>query len=107
SSRGPRRGGRRIHPASEAKMDYQVEIRVVPRKGILDPQGKAVHGALTGIGFDGVGEVHVGRLIRVELEAESATAAEEQAVAMCRQILANPVTEDYDVRVLPGVESAR
>lgn len=88
-------------------MEFQVEIRVVPRKGILDPQGKAVHGALTSLGFSGIGEVHVGRLIRLELEAEDADAAHENAVAMCRQLLANPVTEDYDVRVLEGVESIR
>ena len=78
---------------------YQVEVRVVPRAGILDPQGKAVGGALASLGFSGVGEVHVGRLIRMSLEAESAAAAEEAAVAMCRQLLANPVTEDYDVRI--------
>lgn len=79
---------------------YQVEVRVVPRAGILDPQGKAVGGALASLGFSGVGEVHVGRLIRMSLEAESAAAAEEAAVAMCRQLLANPVTEDYDVRIV-------
>lgn len=87
-------------------MAYQVEIRVVPREGILDPQGKAVHSALTGLGFPGVGEVHVGRLIRIEIDAESADAAEERGVAMCRQLLANPVTEDFDVRVVDMAESA-
>ena len=81
-------------------MSFQVEIRVVPRKGILDPQGKAVHGALTSLGFAGVGEVHVGRLIRIELDARDAAEAEERTIAMCRQLLANPVTEDFDVRVL-------
>ena len=78
---------------------YRVEIRVVPRKGILDPQGKAVGGALRTLGFQGVGEVHVGRYIALDLEAESASAAEEAAVAMCRQLLANPVTEDYRLTV--------
>jgi phosphoribosylformylglycinamidine synthase len=81
-------------------MAFQVEIRVVPRRGILDPQGKAVHGALGTLGFDGVGEVHVGRLVRLDLDAASAEAAEQQATAMCRQLLANPVTEDFDVRVV-------
>lgn len=81
-------------------MAYQVEVRVVPRRGILDPQGKAVHGALSSLGFDGVGEVHVGRLVRIDLEAASPEAAEQQAVAMCRQLLANPVTEDFDVKVV-------
>lgn len=78
---------------------YQVEVRVVPRAGILDPQGKAVGGALASLGFSGVGQVHVGRLVRLSLEAESSAAAEEAAVAMCQQLLANPVTEDYDVLV--------
>jgi phosphoribosylformylglycinamidine synthase subunit PurS len=88
-------------------MEYQVEIRVLPRKGILDPQGKAVHGALTTLGFGGVEEVHVGRLIRISLRASSEGEAEERAVAMCRQLLANPVTEDFDVHVHEAVESAR
>ena len=82
--------------------DFQVEVRVVPREGILDPQGKAVAGALKSLGFEGVDHVHVGRLVTLSLTAESADAAEQAAVAMCRQLLANPVTEDYDVRVLEG-----
>jgi phosphoribosylformylglycinamidine synthase len=88
-------------------MAYQVEIRVVPRRGILDPQGKAVHGALGTLGFSGVGEVHVGRLVRLDLDAASAEAAAQQATAMCRQLLANPVTEDFDVRVIEDAGSAR
>ena len=88
-------------------MEYLVEIRVVPRRGILDPQGKAVHGALTTLGFVGVGEVHVGRLIRVLLQAEDAAVAEERAIAMCRQLLANPVTEDFDVSLVEREGSVR
>ncbi|HUE95400.1 MAG TPA: phosphoribosylformylglycinamidine synthase subunit PurS [Longimicrobiaceae bacterium] len=88
-------------------MDYQVEIRVVPRRGILDPQGQAVHGALATLGFSGVGEVHVGRLIRLDLTAESGQAAEDQATAMCRQLLANPVTEDFEVEVHEAEEAGR
>ena len=84
--------------------DFQVEVRVVPREGILDPQGKAVAGALKSLGFEGVDHVHVGRLVTLSLSADSADAAQAAAVAMCRQLLANPVTEDYDVRVL---EAAR
>jgi phosphoribosylformylglycinamidine synthase subunit PurS len=84
--------------------DFQVEVRVVPREGILDPQGKAVAGALKSLGFEGVDHVHVGRLVTLSLTAGSAEEAEAAAVAMCRQLLANPVTEDFDVRVL---EAAR
>ncbi len=81
-------------------MTYQVEVRVVPRRGILDPQGKAVHGALTSLGFSGVEEVHVGRLVRLQLDAPDSEAARQQAIAMCRQLLANPVTEDFEVAVI-------
>lgn len=82
--------------------EYRVEVRVVPRKGILDPQGKAVADALTSLGFNGVGEVHVGRLITLTVTAESPEGARETATAMCRQLLANPVTEDFDVAVSEG-----
>ena len=52
------------------------------------------------LGFQGVDHVHVGRLVTLSLTADSADAAEAAATAMCRQLLANPVTEDFDVRVL-------
>ncbi|HWK90601.1 MAG TPA: phosphoribosylformylglycinamidine synthase subunit PurS [Longimicrobium sp.] len=87
--------------------DFRVEVRVTPRRGILDPQGKAVGGALASLGFAGVTEVHVGRLIVFTLAAESTEQARERADAMCRQLLANPVTEDYDVRVAEGEGSGR
>lgn len=77
-----------------------MEVRVVPRQGILDPQGKAVAGALESLGFAGVGDVHVGRLVTLTLDAATAEDARRAADAMCRQLLANPVTEDFDVRVL-------
>lgn len=80
-------------------MEYVVEVRVVPRAGILDPQGKAVSGALASLGFGGLGDVHVGRLITMSLAAESLEDARSRAEAMCKQLLANPVTEDFDVQV--------
>jgi phosphoribosylformylglycinamidine synthase subunit PurS len=87
--------------------EFQVEIRVLPRRGILDPQGKAVHGALSTLGFEGVEEVHVGRLIRIGMSAADAASAEQQAVGMCRQLLANPVTEDFEVEVLEAAGARR
>lgn len=86
--------------------EYQIEVRVTPRRGILDPQGNAVAGALGSLGFHGVREVHVGRLIVFALDAESDGAARERAEAMCRQLLANPVTEDFSVRVAAASGSA-
>ncbi|HSU15825.1 phosphoribosylformylglycinamidine synthase subunit PurS [Longimicrobium sp.] len=79
--------------------DFRVEVRVTPRRGILDPQGSAVQGALKSLGFGGVEDAHVGRLIRFTLSADSEADAAGRVDAMCRQLLANPVTEDYDVRV--------
>lgn len=79
--------------------EFRVEVRVTPRAGLLDPQGKAVHGALHSLEFAEVDDVRVGRLIRLKLRADSADAARERIEQMCKQLLANPVTEDYTVTV--------
>lgn len=81
---------------------YHVEVRITPRAGLLDPEGKAVQHALASLEFDGVQDVRVGRLIRVTLEAESDRAARAAADAMCRRLLANPVTEDYEIALDGG-----
>ena len=67
-----------------------------PKQGILDPQGVAVERALPALGFAGVANVHVGRL--VELDVEDA----EQLQPMCEKLLANPLVEDYEVQLLDG-----
>lgn len=77
--------------------EYLVEVRVTPRQGLLDPQGKAVHNALRSMEFEGVEEVRIGRLIRIRLAARSEAEAWERADAMCQKLLANPVTEDYEI----------
>ena len=69
-----------------------------PKDGILDPQGKAVERALPALGFSGVSDVRVGRM--VELEAEDPQALGE----LCEKLLANPLVEDYEVTVVDGVE---
>lgn len=76
-----------------------MEVRVTPRAGLLDPQGKAVHGALHSLEFGEVEDVRIGRLIRLKLRASSEGEARERIEQMCRQLLANPVTEDYAVTV--------
>lgn len=78
---------------------YRIEIRVIPRPGLLDPEGKAIQHALASLGYTGTQEVRVGKLIEVDLEADSEEAALETGRLMCRRLLANPVTEDYDVRL--------
>lgn len=86
--------------------EYRVEVRVTPRVGLLDPQGKAVHGALRSLDFADVEEVRVGRLIRLKLQAASETEARIRVESMCKQLLANPVTEDYTMELADGQEEA-
>jgi len=81
-------------------MRFQLEVRVKPRPGLLDPQGKAIHHALNSLGFPGVHDVRVGRGIDLEVEAGSESEAIEQVTNMCRKLLANPVTEDFHVAVI-------
>jgi phosphoribosylformylglycinamidine synthase PurS subunit len=76
---------------------YRLAIHIVPRRGILDPQGKAVSDALHSLGFNEVGDVRVGRYLVVEINAASADAARAAAKAMCEKLLANPVTEDFEI----------
>ncbi len=76
---------------------FRVAVQIVPRKGLLDPQGKAVTDALHTLGFTHVGEVHVGRHLVIETEATDAAHAEGAVRAMCEKLLANPVTEDFTI----------
>jgi phosphoribosylformylglycinamidine synthase len=74
----------------------RARVLIRPKAGILDPQGEAVQRALPALGFDGVANVHVGRL--VELDVEDSGRLEE----MCEKLLANPLVEDYEVQLLDG-----
>lgn len=82
--------------------EYRIEVRIAPRPGLLDPQGKAIQNALHSLDFSSVEDVRVGRLVRFTLAAETEETARVAADEMCRKLLANPVTEDYDVQ-LEGV----
>lgn len=81
---------------------FKIAVHIVPRRGILDPQGKAVADALHALGFKAVEDVHVGRHIVVEVNARDAAAAEKDARAMCERLLANPVTEDFEIATVSG-----
>lgn len=85
---------------------FRLEVLVTPRSGLLDPQGKAVHHALNSLGWDEVGDVRIGKAIHLDVEAESEDEATEKVDAMCRKLLANPVTEDYEVSVVRALEEA-
>jgi phosphoribosylformylglycinamidine synthase subunit PurS len=76
----------------------KARVLIRPKDGILDPQGKAVERALPALGFSGVSDVRVGRL--VELEADDPKALGE----LCEKLLANPLVEDYEIAFDEGVE---
>ena len=76
---------------------FRVAVHIVPRRGILDPQGKAVADALHSLGFHDVKDCHVGRHIILDVDAADAKAADGNVRAMCQKLLANPVTEDFEI----------
>lgn len=67
----------------------------MPKKAVLDPQGKTVQNALAHMGYTGVGDVRVGKYLEIELAGADKEAAREQIDAACHKILSNPVIEDY------------
>ena len=80
-------------------MTLRVHVRVIPRPGLLDPQGQAVEHALGSLGFTGVGNVRIGKAIELWVDASSSQEAEAIVRRMCDRLLANPVTEDYEIEV--------
>jgi phosphoribosylformylglycinamidine synthase PurS subunit len=74
----------------------RARVLIRPKAGILDPQGVAVERALPALGFAGVGNVHIGRLIELDVEDP------DQLQPMCEKLLANPLVEDYEVQLLDG-----
>ena len=74
-------------------------VYVTPKRGILDPQGKAVQQALHALGFGEVNDVKVGKYIELRLKDATADAASNRVRAMCEQLLANGVIEDFRVEV--------
>ena len=80
----------------------KVRVQVMLRRDVLDPQGKAIGRALAALGFGGINEVRQGKLIELELAETDPARAYQQADAMCRQLLANPVIEDYAIEIMPS-----
>ncbi len=78
----------------------RVRVLVRPKEGILDPQGQAVERALPALGYDGVSNVHIGRLIELDVRDGGADHVAEQVSEMCERLLANPLVESYEVEPL-------
>ena len=77
----------------------RARIHVMPKEGVLDPQGKAIGHALAGLGFAGVGEVRQGKVIDRDLAETDPERARATVDEMCRKLLANTVIESYRIEI--------
>ncbi|HEY4154704.1 MAG TPA: phosphoribosylformylglycinamidine synthase subunit PurS [Puia sp.] len=80
-------------------MNFLVQVKVMPLKELLDPQGKAVMGGLRNLGLESVNDVRIGKTIQLEVEAQSAEKAKQIAEEAGKRLLANPVMEYFEVTV--------
>lgn len=80
-------------------MMFSARVDIVLKPGIADPQGLTIERALPALGYDGVKNVRVGKLIELELEADDLEHARTSLSEMCERLLANPVIESYEVTV--------
>ena len=78
----------------------KARIHITLKKGVLDPQGRAIQQALAGLGFDAVAEVRQGKYIEIELGASDAETARATVTDMCEKLLANTVIENYDIEIV-------
>ena len=78
-------------------MIFTAQIKVMPLKNLLDPQGKAVMGGLTNLGIKGINDVRIGKQIELTVEAENETEAREKADDAAKKLLANAVMEMYEI----------
>lgn len=81
-------------------MTYNVQIKVMPLKDLLDPQGKAVLGGLQNLGLGTVADVRVGKHITLQIDADNETTAKQIADEASRKLLANPVMEFYEIEFI-------
>ena len=80
-------------------MIFHAEAVITPREGVLDTQGKAVEKTLTHLGYEGLSEVRVGRIVTMRLEAKDGDSAAEAVKNMCQDLLANDLIETYKISV--------
>lgn len=78
----------------------KAKVTITLKSGVLDPQGKAIEGALAGLGFDGASDVRQGKVIELKLSESSEAAARAKVEDMCKKLLANPVMENYAIEIV-------
>ncbi|MCQ9208273.1 MAG: phosphoribosylformylglycinamidine synthase subunit PurS [Omnitrophica bacterium] len=77
----------------------KAEIKITLRKTVADPQGLTVKHALESLGYKGLEEVRIGKLITIKLKSKSAKEAERETGDMCKKLLANPIIEDFKFKI--------
>lgn len=80
-------------------MNYSARVDVKLKDGIADPQGQTIERALPALGYAGVGDVRVGKLIELTLDASDSEEARRRVLEMCERLLANPVIESFEVTI--------
>jgi phosphoribosylformylglycinamidine synthase subunit PurS len=85
---------------------YHARIYVTLKKSILDPKGKAAFGALRNIGFSGISDVRIGKVVDLQVDAASEQEAMETARAACEKLLVNEVMEEYTIELVPAHSNA-
>ena len=80
-------------------MSYIARVDVKLKEGIADPQGQTIERALPALGYEGVSEVRVGKLIELSVDAANEEDAHARVMEMCERLLANPVIESYEVKI--------
>jgi len=83
-------------------MKFQAEIDVMPKKEILDPQGKAVTGSMKNLGLAEIQNVRIGKHISLEIEADTEEVAKAKTEEACKNLLANLIMESYTFKVVPA-----
>jgi phosphoribosylformylglycinamidine synthase len=80
----------------------KAKIIITPKKAVVDPQGKTVQNALIHMGYSGIGAVHVGKYLEIDLEGTDPASARRQLDEACHRFLSNPVIEDYRLEIDPA-----
>jgi phosphoribosylformylglycinamidine synthase PurS subunit len=88
-----------VSPTSPRLTVMKAKIIITPKKAVLDPQGKTVQNALEHMGYTGVGAVHVGKYLEIELPGEDKESWRKQIDDACHKLLSNPVIEDYKFEI--------
>ena len=85
----------------------KAHIYITYKKGVLDPQGEAVKDALSSLGFQGVGDVRVGKYIEIEVKNSEPDEVKGEVEKMCQELLANPVIEDFRIEIPEGSNNSQ